>query len=77
MFKVLAVVWLGGGSFVAYWFKLITQKHLDFGGSSGGFPWNRCCTETSSCMAFVLPNWFLYRVPIFHIQGWALFAYAF
>ena len=35
MSKVLAVVWLGGGSLVAYWFKLITQKHLDFGGNSG------------------------------------------
>ena len=29
MSKVLAVVWLGGGSLAAYWFKLITQKHLD------------------------------------------------
>ena len=33
--KVLAAVWLGGGSFPAYWFKLITQKHLDCGGNSG------------------------------------------
>ena len=35
MSKVLVVVWLGGGSLVAYWFKLITQTHLDFGGNSG------------------------------------------
>ena len=35
MSKVLAAVWLGGGSFAAYWFKLITQKHLDGGGNSG------------------------------------------
>ena len=34
MSKVLAAVWLGGGSFAAYWFKLITQKHLEFGGNS-------------------------------------------
>ena len=34
-FKVLVVAWLGGGnSFATYWFKLITFKHLDFGGSS-------------------------------------------
>ena len=31
--KVLATVWLGGGSFTGYWFKLITQKHLEFGGN--------------------------------------------
>ena len=35
MSKVLAAVWLGGGSFAAYWFKLITQKYLDCGGNSG------------------------------------------
>ena len=35
MSKVLEAVWLGGGSFIAYWFKLITQKHLDCGGNSG------------------------------------------
>ena len=35
MSKVLAAVWLGGGSFAAYWFKLITQKHLDSVGNSG------------------------------------------
>ena len=35
MSNVLAVVWLGGGSFAAYWFKLIIQKHLDCGGNSG------------------------------------------
>ena len=34
MSKVLAVVWLGRGSFAAYGFKLITQKHLDYGGNS-------------------------------------------
>ena len=34
MSKVFAVVWLGGGSFEAYWLKLITQKHLEFGGNS-------------------------------------------
>ena len=34
MSKVLATVWLGGGSFAAYWFKLITQKHLELGGNS-------------------------------------------
>ena len=38
MSKVLEAVWLGGGggggSFAAYWFKLITQKHLEFGGNS-------------------------------------------
>ena len=32
--KVLATVWLGGGSFTAYWFKLITQKHLELCGNS-------------------------------------------
>ena len=31
MSKVLAAVWLEGGSFAAYWFKLINQKHLEFG----------------------------------------------
>ena len=35
MSKVLAAVWLGGGSFAAYWFTLITQKHLELGGNSG------------------------------------------
>ena len=35
MSKVLAAVWLGGGSFAAYWFKLIIKKHLDCGGNSG------------------------------------------
>ena len=35
MSKVLAAVWLGGGSFAAYWFKLIIQKHLNCGGNSG------------------------------------------
>ena len=35
MSKVLAAVWLGGGSFAIYWFKLIIQKHLDCGGNSG------------------------------------------
>ena len=40
MSKVSVVVWLGGGSFVAYWFKLIIQKHLEFCGNSVGFPWN-------------------------------------
>ena len=69
MSKVLAIVWLGGGSFVAYWFKLITQKQIELGGNSDRFPWNRCCNETYSCMACVLPNWFLYRVPIYHIKG--------
>ena len=37
MSKALAAVWLGeggGGSFAAYWFKLIIQKHLEFGGNS-------------------------------------------
>ena len=34
MSKALAVVWLGGGSFAAYWFELIIQKHLEFGGNS-------------------------------------------
>ena len=34
MSKVLAAVWLGGGSFSAYWFKLITKKHLEFGVNS-------------------------------------------
>ena len=34
MSKALAAVWLGGGSFTAYWFKLIIQKHLEFGGNS-------------------------------------------
>ena len=33
MSKVLAAVWLGGGSFASYWFKLITQKNLEFGGN--------------------------------------------
>ena len=33
MSKVLAAVWLGGSSFAAYWFKLITQKHLELGGN--------------------------------------------
>ena len=28
MSKASAVVWLGGGSFAAYWFKLIIQKHF-------------------------------------------------
>ena len=69
MSKVLAAVWLGGGSFAAYWFKLITKKHLEFGGNSDLIPWNRCCTKTYSCMAFVLPNWFLYKVPICHTKG--------
>ena len=32
--KVLEIVWLGGGSFAAYWFKLIIQKHLELGGNS-------------------------------------------
>ena len=32
--KVLATVWLGGGSFATYWFKLIIQKHLELGGNS-------------------------------------------
>ena len=35
MSKVLEVVWLGGGSLAAYWFKLITQKHLEFEENSG------------------------------------------
>ena len=35
MSKVLVTVLLGGGSFASYWFKLITQKHLDGGGNSG------------------------------------------
>ena len=35
MSKVLAAVWLGGGSFAAYWFKLITKNHLGCGGNSG------------------------------------------
>ena len=35
MSKVLAAVWLGEGSFAAYWFKLIIKKHLDCGGNSG------------------------------------------
>ena len=35
MSKVLVAVWLGEGSFSAYWFKLITKKHLDCGGNSG------------------------------------------
>ena len=35
MSNVLAAVWLGGGSFAAYWLKLIIQKHLDYGGNSG------------------------------------------
>ena len=69
MFKFLVVVRLGGGSFAVYWFKLITQKHLEFGGNSECFPWNRCCTETYSSLAFVLPNWFLYRVLICHTKG--------
>ena len=34
MSKALAAVWLGGGSFAAYRFKLIIQKHLKFGGNS-------------------------------------------
>ena len=34
MSKVLATIWLGGGSFVAYWFKLITQKQIELGGNS-------------------------------------------
>ena len=34
MSKALAAVWLRGGSFVTYWFKLIIQKHLEFGGNS-------------------------------------------
>ena len=34
MSKDLAAVWLGGGSFAACWFKLIIQKHLEFGGNS-------------------------------------------
>ena len=34
MSKALAEVWLGGGSFEAYWFKLIIQKHLEFHGNS-------------------------------------------
>ena len=34
MSKALAAVWLGGGSFVAFWFKLIIQKHLEIGGNS-------------------------------------------
>ena len=34
MSKVLAAVWLGGGSFAAFWFKLIIQKHLEFAGNS-------------------------------------------
>ena len=34
MSKVLAAVWLGGGSFAAYWFKLIIKKHLEFGENS-------------------------------------------
>ena len=42
MSKVLPTIWLGGGggggggggSFAAYWFKLITQKHLERGGNS-------------------------------------------
>ena len=34
MSKALAAVWLGGGSFTAYWFKLIIRKHLEFGGNS-------------------------------------------
>ena len=32
--KVLATVWLGEGSFAAYWFKLITQKQIELGGNS-------------------------------------------
>ena len=28
MSKALAAVWLGGGSFAAFWVKLIIQKHL-------------------------------------------------
>ena len=35
MSKVLAAVWLGGSSFAAYKFKLITQKHLELGENSG------------------------------------------
>ena len=38
----MAVAWFGGGggggggnSFATYWFKLITLKHLDLGGSLG------------------------------------------
>ena len=34
MSKVLAAVWLRGGSFTAFWFELIIQKHLEFGGNS-------------------------------------------
>ena len=34
MSKDLVAVWFGGGSFAAYWFKLITQKHLEFCGNS-------------------------------------------
>ena len=34
MSKALAEVWLGGGSFAAFWFKLIIKKHLEFGGNS-------------------------------------------
>ena len=34
MSKALTAVWLGGGSFAAYWFKLIIQKHLEFSGNS-------------------------------------------
>ena len=33
MSKALAEVWLGGGSFAAFWFKLIIKKHLEFGGN--------------------------------------------
>ena len=33
MSKALVAVLLGGGSFAAYWFKLIIQKHLEFGGN--------------------------------------------
>ena len=28
-------------------------------------------------MEFVLPSWSLYRVPICHTEGWALFAHTF
>ena len=34
MSKVLAEVWLGEGSFTAFWFKMIIQKYLEFGGNS-------------------------------------------
>ena len=35
MSMVLAAVRLGGGIFLAYWFKPIIQKHLEFGGNLG------------------------------------------